>query len=140
MPFKSVQPEDLFECRKCGDCCKGFGGTYVTPADILNIAQFIGTSPDTFVRDYCQMSGGLPVLAQKKDLYCVFWDEVKLCSIHPVKPRMCKAWPFIESVVVDPANWEIMSGSCPGIRTDYPLHIVQQVVQKMLSGNHQDKE
>ena len=140
MPFKSVQPEDLFECRKCGDCCKGFGGTYVTPEDILNIAQFIGTSPDTFVRDYCQMSCGIPVLAQKKDLYCVFWDDMKLCTIHPVKPRMCKAWPFIESVVVDPANWEIMSGACPGIRTDYPLSIVQQVIQKILADNRQPKE
>ncbi len=22
-------------------------------------------------------------------------------AIHPVKPRMCKAWPFIEAVLVD---------------------------------------
>ena len=43
MPYKSVKPEDLFECHKCGDCCKGFGGTYVTQTDIENIAKFIGT-------------------------------------------------------------------------------------------------
>ncbi|RJP90525.1 MAG: YkgJ family cysteine cluster protein [Desulfobacteraceae bacterium] len=140
MPFKSVQPEDLFECQKCGDCCKGFGGTYVTQADIENIAQFIGTRPDTFVRDFCQLSGGLPVLAQKKDQFCVFWDDEKLCTIHPVKPRMCKAWPFIESVMIDPANWEIMSGACPGIRTDYPLKVVQKCIKKILSDNRQAKE
>lgn len=135
MPFDSVTPEDIFECRKCGDCCKGFGGTYVTPEDIQNIARYIGTPPETFVRDYCQMSGGRPVLAQKKNQYCVFWDEEKLCTIHPVKPRMCKAWPFLESVVVEPANWEIMSGACPGIRTDFPLPVVQRVIQKILNDN-----
>ncbi len=140
MPFKSVRPEDLFECQKCGDCCKGFGGTYVTQTDIEAISKFIGTHPDTFARDYCQMSGGSPVLAQKKDQYCIFWDAARMCTIHPVKPRMCKAWPFIESVVVDPANWEIMSGSCPGIRTEFPLPVVQGVVKKILSENRRAKE
>lgn len=140
MPFESVGPEDLFECRQCGDCCKGFGGTYVTPKDVENIARFIGAEPASFVRDYCQMSGGQPVLAQKADDYCIFWDPVKMCTIHPVKPRMCRAWPFIESVVIDPANWEIMSGSCPGIRTDFPLTVVQRVIRKIVSDGNAIKD
>ena len=135
MPYKTVQPDDLFECQMCGECCKGFGGTYVTETDIKNIARFIGTSAETFVENYCQMSGSRPVLAQKEDQFCIFWDEIKLCTIHPVKPRMCRAWPYIQSVIIDPNNWEIMSNSCPGIRTDFPLDVVVKCVRKKLAAD-----
>lgn len=144
MPFKtspssapsSVKPEDLFVCRRCGDCCKGYGGTFVTPDDIMRIALFIGASPETFVETYCRMSGGRPVIAQKADSYCIFWDEEKMCLIHPVKPRMCRDWPFIESVARDPANWEIMSGVCPGIRTDYPPEVVRACVAGVVAARN----
>ncbi|MGB9499268.1 MAG: YkgJ family cysteine cluster protein [Dissulfuribacterales bacterium] len=136
MPYKNVSPEDLFQCEKCGDCCKGYGGTFITQDDIEKIAHFIGSPVETFVSTYCCMSGGKPVLAQKADNYCIFWDG--LCTIHPVKPKMCKAWPFIKSVIVDPNNWEIMSGACPGIRTDFPLNVVVACVKQQLSNSSQD--
>ncbi len=138
MPYKSVRPDDLFKCQMCGECCKGYGGTYVTETDIKNIARFIGTLPENFVKDYCQMSGGKPVLAQKKDEFCIFWNETRRCTIHPVKPRMCREWPFIRSVLADPVNWEIMSNACPGIRTDFPLSVVEKCVREKLTGNSPD--
>ncbi len=138
MPYKSVHPGDLFKCQMCGECCKGFGGTYVTKKDIVNIARFIGADPETFVEKYCQMSGSKPVLAQKADQFCVFWDDDRLCTIHPVKPRMCKAWPFISGVLADPNNWDIMSNACPGIRTDFPSDIVKKCVREILAEEESD--
>ncbi|MCJ7830330.1 MAG: YkgJ family cysteine cluster protein [Desulfobacterales bacterium] len=120
----------IFECRQCGDCCKGYGGTFVTSADIAAIARFIGTEPDSFVERYCQMSGRRPVLAQRADGYCVFWDG--LCTIHPVKPRMCRAWPFIDSLRVDIHNWQIMAYACPGMRADLPDDVVAWCVKREL--------
>ena len=76
--------------------------------------------------DYCRLSGGRPLLAQGPDGYCIFWK--KLCTIHPVKPRMCRRWPFIESILVDPANWLAMAGSCPGMATGIPLPADDAVV------------
>ncbi len=105
----------IFECKQCGECCKGYGGTYVTDKNIKAISSLISTDPDKFVEKFCQLSGGKPLLTQGKDEWCIFFD--KLCTIHPVKPRMCKAWPFLESVIKDFKNWEIMSASCPGINT-----------------------
>jgi Fe-S-cluster containining protein len=84
--------------------------------DIKVIAGYIGTDPHTFMAEYCRQSGGKPILTQSSNGYCIFWD--KLCRIHPVKPRMCREWPFIESVLVDAKNWHAMAGSCPGMRTD----------------------
>jgi Fe-S-cluster containining protein len=120
----------IFECIQCGDCCKGYGGTFVTPADIAAIARFIGADEDSFVERYCQMSGRRPVLAQRADGYCIFWDG--LCAIHPVKPRMCRRWPFIDSLRVDIHNWQIMADACPGMRSDLPDAVVARCVKREL--------
>ncbi len=107
---------DIFECENCGTCCRGFGGTYVSAEHINEIAAFLETDPETVKNRYTVPAGSKRVLAQKPDGYCVFWD--KHCTIHPVKPRMCRAWPFIESVLRAPENWHIMAGSCPGMKTN----------------------
>ncbi len=121
---------EIFDCKKCGDCCKGYGGTFVTEQDIKAISAYLKTDPKTFVKDYCCMSSGKPVLAQQENGYCIFWD--KICTIHPVKPKMCKQWPFIEGVLIDINNWQIMGGLCPGIRTDAPDDLVKECIRKKL--------
>ena len=118
----------IFECCRCGDCCKGYGGTYVSEEDIRRIAAHIEVEITDFKARYCQMSGDRPVLSQAENGYCVFWDE--LCTIHPVKPRMCRRWPYIEAVLTDHQNWKSMGASCPGIRRDAPEDIVQEQVAR----------
>ena len=130
MSSDRISPAELFRCRKCGDCCKGYGGTYLRSEDIEAISRFIGSTPEGFVAQYCSLSGTKPVLAQKSDGYCIFWD--KICTIHPVKPQMCRRWPFIRSILVDGNNWLVMANSCPGINTDFPVDIVQKYVKKTL--------
>ncbi len=122
---------EIFDCRKCGECCKGYGGTFVTRADIEAIAEYIDSDSETFVDDYCVLSGGKPVLKQAESGFCVFWD--RLCTIHPVKPRMCKAWPFLGCVLTDINNWRIMSNSCPGIRTDVSDSLIKECISAQLS-------
>jgi len=133
MSYNNLKPGDIFKCQKCGDCCKGYGGTFITEKEIEKIAAHIRTDIDTFIENYCQSSGGKWMIAQAGDMYCVFWDG--LCTIHPVKPRMCKTWPFIESILVDTNNWYIMSSLCPGIRTDVPNRIIKKCVSEELSKN-----
>ena len=130
MPFDIISSEALFTCRKCGACCKGYGGTYVTDRDIQLISRFIGSAPPGFVDQYCNLSGNRPVLTQRKDSYCIFWDE--FCTIHPVKPLMCRKWPFLESILADPDNWLIMADSCPGINTDISIDMLEKFVQQMI--------
>jgi uncharacterized protein len=125
-----VKPSDIFTCQQCGDCCKGYGGTYVNEKDIKRIADYIHADPKSFVKTYCRTTKKMPVLAQRKDDYCIFWDGQ--CTIHPVKPRMCKAWPFIESVLIDINNWYIMAALCPGIRTDVSESKVRECVKNEL--------
>lgn len=109
--------EKIFECKMCGQCCKGFGGTYVTPENIEAICKYIQEDPETFIEKFCDPSGSRHVLTRGEDGCCIFFDPKKQCTIHPVKPYMCRAWPFLEAVVKHPENWEMMAGSCPGIIT-----------------------
>jgi Fe-S-cluster containining protein len=126
-----MTPSDIFKCMKCGECCKGYGGTFVGAREIEAIAAYTNTDSERFVAERCRMSGGKPVLAQRADGYCIFWDGQ--CVIHPVKPNMCRSWPFIRSVLIDVDNWAIMAASCPGIRTDVSPGVLIDCVKKELA-------
>ncbi|OGR20160.1 MAG: Fe-S oxidoreductase [Desulfobacula sp. RIFOXYA12_FULL_46_16] len=125
-----ITEDDIFECRQCGDCCKGFGGTYVTAHDIVRMSSYIGFDPDRFTARYCENSGSRHVLACGEDGYCIFFDKKKQCAIHPVKPYMCKAWPFIEAVLRHPENWNMMANSCPGMKKDSPKEALEKIVTR----------
>ena len=60
--FNAMESTDIFECTNCGDCCKGYGGTFVTEKDIEAISDYIKADVKCFVEEYCQISGGKPVL------------------------------------------------------------------------------
>jgi hypothetical protein len=122
----------IFQCQKCGDCCKGYGGTYVSDTDIQNISDYIQVGVEDFIEHYCSLSGKKYVLSQAEDGYCIFFKN-KLCTIHPVKPRMCRLWPYIKSVLSDPENWTIMGSCCPGINTNAPREIVIKTVKNEMA-------
>ena len=132
MPSKTLTAKELFECSQCGDCCKGFGGTYVSATDIDAIARFLNISASLFRSRYCAPSGQKVVLAQQENGYCVFYDQN--CTIHPVKPRMCRMWPFIPSLLVDIANWQMMAGSCPGMRQNLDEDLLRASLLPILKG------
>ena len=128
----------VFECQQCGECCKGYGGTYVTEKDVEAIAAFIGVAPEGFVNTYCRISGRKPVLAQGENGYCIFWK--KLCGIHPVKPRMCREWPFIRTVLKAPENWRMMASCCPGMRTDVSDETIVACVSDALTRGNESRK
>jgi Fe-S-cluster containining protein len=120
----------IFQCTQCGDCCQGYGGTFINENDILAISEYIGISRDQLLEHYCQYSGQKPLLAQANNGYCIFWDGN--CKIHPVKPLMCRKWPYLESVLIEPSNWQLMASVCPGINPEAPTENVAAVVRAKL--------
>jgi len=126
---EAIDPHDIFTCQRCGNCCQGYGGTFVNGHEINAISNFLNLTSTRFIAKFCQYSGERPVLVQGDDGYCIFWK--KMCTIHPVKPKMCKQWPFIDSILVDVTNWKIMASCCPGIRTDVSDHLITAYVKKV---------
>jgi Fe-S-cluster containining protein len=94
------------------------------------IAGHLGISVSSFKTHYCAPSGRRWVLAQRPDGFCVFWDHN--CTIHAIKPRMCRQWPYIDGVLKDIGNWKIMSGLCPGMRADVDENRLHDYVSKAL--------
>lgn len=129
MDSEPTTGDNIFTCRQCGDCCRGFGGTYVTARDIIHISAYIQFDAEQFAVRYCEKSGSRYVLACGKDGCCVFFDKEKQCTIHPVKPYMCKAWPFIETLIRHPENWNTMADSCPGIKKDISEEVLKKIVR-----------
>ena len=123
-------PDDIFTCQLCGQCCQGFGGTYVTEKDIEQISGFIQADPASFVDQYCDMSGSRPVLTTAADGTCIFFHAEKQCTIHLVKPYMCKAWPFIRTILTHPENWDIMANSCPGMVKGVSHEALRRIVAR----------
>lgn len=134
MSSDAVTAADLFSCQRCGNCCKGYGGTYLTEAEIDNICGYLSLDRKRFIDHYCQISGTKPLVAQGENGYCVFWDQ--LCTIHPVKPQLCRKWPFIESILVDVRNWQIIATSCPGMKTGFSDDQIQTCVRDVLNKSH----
>ncbi|MEE4262930.1 MAG: YkgJ family cysteine cluster protein [Desulfobacteraceae bacterium] len=122
--------ESLFVCSQCGECCKGYGGTYLSGKDIDMISCYLGVSADWLVAHCTRQSGGRHLIGQGDNGYCIFWDKV--CTIHPVKPKMCRQWPFIRSILVDVSNWQAMAASCPGMDADAPDQKILECVKKAL--------
>ncbi len=113
---KTDVAENIFECVQCGTCCAGYGGTYITENDIRSISEYIGVSAGEFTSRFCTVSAGKYILDQGEDGRCIFFSDAEQCTIHPVKPYMCKAWPFISAVIRHPENWDAMAGQCPGMK------------------------
>ena len=123
--------QTLFSCTLCGDCCKGYGGTYITDTDIEALARFLGQTTLRVKAHYTRLSGSGRLIAQGENGYCVFWNQV--CTIHPVKPKMCRQWPFIRSILVDVGNWRAMASACPGMDADAAERLIRECVGKKLA-------
>jgi hypothetical protein len=63
---------------------------------------------------YTRAVGRRRSLREKGNGDCVFYDRVKGCTVYPVRPDQCRTWPFWESNVVTPEEWQRTCEICPG--------------------------
>jgi Fe-S-cluster containining protein len=38
--------------------------------------------------------------------------------VHPVKPRICREWPFLRALLDHADEFEAAKGACPGLAAD----------------------
>jgi hypothetical protein len=46
---------------------------------------------------------------------------------------MCKIWPFIDNLLVDPSNWTVIKSMCPGVRDNGNLQDLVECVKSVLA-------
>ncbi len=120
-----------FECTRCGKCCTGEPGyVWVTDEELAAIARFLG-QPLPEVRGlYARRVRGRLSLRERANGDCVFWDRDRGCTIYPVRPPQCRTWPFWESNVATPEDWERTCTVCPGAGTG-PVIPVEEISRRL---------
>jgi Fe-S-cluster containining protein len=107
-------PHPVFQCRQCGDCCAGRGGIYVKPQEVKDMAALLEMPVAEFRRRFVEASPLGPRLTVA-DGVCVFLMDGNLCRVHPVKPAICRQWPFLPALLAHPDELEHAKTACPGI-------------------------
>lgn len=103
----------VFSCRQCGECCLGERGILVTDREALALADFLGLKPNDFCRLYLVDTPAGPQVAAVEGA-CVFLTGGR-CRVHPVKPRICREWPFLPALLAHADEFEAAKEACPGI-------------------------
>ncbi len=147
-----IAPHVRFRCVLCGECCKRYW-IPITHADVIRISKYTGLDPLSFVTffrkemttgwDYpeIKLSDGeyYMILAKRPDGSCIFNKYIGdklICSIHPVKPYVCRFYPFIYWIEDDVVKFEILDkaiGYCPGLGRGpyYSFEVELRAVQEI---------
>jgi Fe-S-cluster containining protein len=104
-----------FTCTRCGHCCTGEPGfVWVDEKDLEAIAEFRGEPVEQVRALYTRKARRGLTLREQLSGDCVFYDRKQGCVIYPVRPPQCRTWPFWESNVRTPEDWETTCQVCPG--------------------------
>jgi Fe-S-cluster containining protein len=118
-----------FQCTQCGNCCTGAPGfVWVNQQEIVELARAVG-EPDVarFEREYVREVGVRKSLKEHDNGDCVFFDgERRHCRVYAARPRQCRTWPFWDSNLKTPDDWQHTCQVCPGSGKG-KLYVVQEI-------------
>ena len=106
-----------FNCTQCGNCCTGAPGyVWVNKAEIDALASEVGESEVSDFEDkHVRKVGIRKSLREFPNGDCVFFDtQSRTCSVYDARPRQCRSWPFWDSNLRSPKDWQQTGELCPG--------------------------
>ncbi len=104
----------VFQCQQCGECCEGRGGIFPTPGEIDLIAQYLEIPVAKINQNFLEPTPLGLAVKNKPAGGCIF-NEQGRCRIHPVKPRICRDWPFLPAILLHENEFEATKEACPGL-------------------------
>ena len=124
-----------FECTGCGNCCAGpeEGYIWITRQEIELLAKHLGTTDQAVRQKYPRRYGLRHSIRQNPPTNdCIFLaadgNGCRGCAVYPARPNQCRTWPFWDSNLASPDNWNIAALKCPGINRGrlYTLEEIQE--------------
>ena len=91
---------DTRDCMGCSDCCHGMGESILLdPLDVQRLVSVTGMPFEQLLDRYLELNvvDGLilPNLKMQKDTSgCAFLNDQGRCSIHSVRPGICRLFPL----------------------------------------------
>ncbi len=104
-----------FACQPgCTECCRQRGFVYLTEADLVRAAEFLGMTAAAFEKKYVYRTRNQRRLRVPREAHCHFLLDGG-CSIHPAKPTQCRIFPFWPELVESKREWKKTARYCPGM-------------------------
>ena len=123
------EPNIIYACQRCANCCRWPGEVKVSADEISAIARFLGMDEAEFMDRHTalrQNRQGLTLL-EKPNGECAFLDGID-CRLQAVKPQQCRDFPnkwrfpgwrqVCEAIPVQPGKSEPMPMPTPEIETN----------------------
>lgn len=107
-------PVPTFDCKRCNTCCQGKGGIAFKPDQVGPAAAFLAMEPKVFIERFLKKEGELFQVLCDQEGKCRLLGP-QGCLAHPVKPDICRRWPFFEALLSDPGAFEEAKLACPGL-------------------------
>lgn len=88
------------DCKGCSDCCRGMGNSIILdPYDIYRLTVGLNVTFEQLLGGYAELNvvDGiiLPNLRMSgNDERCMFLNEAGRCSIHSIRPGICRLFPL----------------------------------------------
>ena len=105
-----------FACTACGACCTGApGAVWVNADEQAAIAEAAGVSLAELRLKHTRLIDGRVSLRERPGGDCTFLDpRTRRCRVYAARPVQCRTWPFWDSNLETPADWERTKAECPG--------------------------
>jgi len=110
--------ERVFQCARCGICCYGIGGIVLSSSEVSRLAVFLEAHPQISSHSWLERRNNKNSVRSGTDGNCLFFSASHGCLVHPVKPAICRAWPFFRGNLVDPYSLALAKEYCRGIEPD----------------------
>ncbi len=105
-----------FECRRCGDCCRGEPGyVWVTLEEAASMAALLQMSLADFQATALRRVGARMSLIEKPNGDCIFWEDGAGCTVYQARPIQCRTFPFWKDNVRSREAWRRLQKRCPGV-------------------------
>ena len=115
IPAPKASEAESFDCRRCGQCCRGSGGIVTSDDDLRRLCLHLNLSPEAFEAAWGERHGNKLHIRAGENGFCVFFAEGRGCVVHEAKPDICRAWPYFRGNLLDEGSLELSKQFCPGI-------------------------
>ncbi|GAB4131884.1 MAG: hypothetical protein Kow0040_11870 [Thermogutta sp.] len=83
--------------------------------EIARIAQHLGLETQEFISQFTRETHRERSLNERPNGDCIFLDPIsRSCHIYPIRPRQCRTFPFWNSNLRRPKDWDDVCRTCPG--------------------------
>lgn len=110
---------DSSACNICNaKCCSGDSGiVQFSKTEMIEIADFLSISTETFLKDFCKKEGYSYILKEIRsgeNYNCIFLSGNK-CDIYEVRPKQCRTFPFWDEFK-NGKNLDYLKNECIGVK------------------------